>query len=142
MTYIYIDKKQTTLNLKAISLAVSGLACLYGNAASQKFDCSDSITLFGYSIDKICSGSCSDDPGNVKGKCAYNEAARELDENIFLAEDPWKADIQALSTQLSMRVCLDCDKVGYSAGGGTSTLTTSCESACKCENSYCVFTSA
>jgi predicted outer membrane repeat protein len=144
----YINKNSEdieTLNLKAINLAVSGLACLYGNATSQGFDCSTSTTRFGYSVEHICSGgtgSCSSS-SNIEGMCAYNEPARDLDENIFLAEDPWKADLQALSTQLSMRVCLDCDKVGYSSGGGGgSSVSASCSASCSgCSKAFSVFTS-
>ena len=125
-----------TLNKNAALLAISSISCLYGNAKGGALNCNG--TPIGPSTYYM------QESGALCSSCAIARSSSSVESNIFLAETPWNADLQALTVMLASRICIPTDRVGGGGGGGGGEaavkIEASCSASCsECEKAYCVF---
>ena len=121
-------------NQNAVNLASTSISCLYGNAEGGPLKCSEAAkgNNLTYFYKEIGNPMCTE--------CAMAQDSTTMTANIFLAETPWNADLQALTVMLASRICIPRDRVGSGGGGSSVELNMEGKVQCdSCSEGCCVF---
>lgn len=135
----------TDLNKNAWQLAISGMACFYGNKSANPITCTGiaaSYNPYHVAVALQCTiGGTCDNTSTVNATCVVHVDSPAIQDDIYISESPWNSDQQAFVTQQASLVCLRCDKVGHGGGGGGGIpIYADVDCSCNdCSQSLCIF---